>query len=182
MACCPRNVLLIEGRLPETCRGRSGMRRLLLRLVTAAPGGPGTRPGGTTTPPRGARWTGPSRASLGPERFQVLSLGAEDPRKEGTWTWKRGPGIRNRRQWSAERRLPPIARGKDTPRKRVGRFSPSRSRGLANPCVSRRSAPLRGALNETTASRSAKNTGDDACLDQMTYRPLPHRPLAEPAR
>ena len=48
--------------------------------------------------------------------------------------------------------------------KRVGRLSPSRSRGLANPCVSRRSAPPQGALNETTAYPGpVKNTGDDAC-------------------
>src|SRR5450759_3018611 len=53
--------------------------------------------GGHSTPLRGARWTGPSRASVGPKRVQVLSLRAKDPPNEETWTWKRGPGIRNRR-------------------------------------------------------------------------------------
>ena len=38
---------------------------------------------------------------------------------------KHGPGDRNRRRWSAGRRLSPIARGKGTPRKRSGRSSPA---------------------------------------------------------
>jgi hypothetical protein len=112
-------------------------------LVTPHSGGPGTRPGGITTPLRGARWTGPSWACLGPERFQVMSLGAEEPRSEETWTWKRGPGIRNRRGGAP--------RGASPLRKRRGHASPGvsgglagRSGSLARSRVSRRSAPLIG--------------------------------------
>ena len=45
---------------------------------------------------------------------------------------KHGLGDRNRRQWSAGRRLSPIARGKGTPRKRSGRFAPAQEASQAS--------------------------------------------------
>jgi hypothetical protein len=88
------------------------------------------------------------------------------PRTNRMGIRKRGPGIRNRRQWSAERRLPAIASGKDTPRSVSGGHA-GRSRGLANPCVSRRSAPPRWGAQETGTTACpgpVKNTGAGACL------------------
>src|SRR5262249_54300441 len=55
----PHQPRSIEGRLPETVHGRSEAWRPAARLVTLAPGGPGPRPPGTTTRPRGARCTDP---------------------------------------------------------------------------------------------------------------------------
>src|SRR3972149_573169 len=48
-----------------------------------------------------------------------LDRGCQKP--SGSLVRKHGGQEQKSRQWSAERRLPPIARGKDTPRKRVGR-------------------------------------------------------------
>ena len=45
----------------------SGMRRLRAGFVPPLPGGPGNRPGGNTTPPRGARWTGTGRKASSQE-------------------------------------------------------------------------------------------------------------------
>src|SRR5690242_10191970 len=56
----------------------------------------------------------------------------------------RPQGDRKRRKWSAGRRLPPIARRKETPSQGVSGGFASRSGGLANPRVCRRSAPLGG--------------------------------------
>src|SRR5713101_3819024 len=66
------------------------------RLVTKAPGGPGPRPPGTTTWPRGARCTDPE----------------EMPEMEA-----RDPGPKSPR-WSAERRASPRW-GREAPRKRL---------------------------------------------------------------
>ena len=45
---------------------------------------------------------------------------------------KHGPGDRNRRRWSAGRRLSPIARGKGTPRKRSGWFAATQEASQAS--------------------------------------------------
>ena len=74
--------------------------------LTAAPGGPGTRSGGTTTAPQGACWTGTvPRVSDGPRRDKPMRrTGAADREETGTETRKRGPGEQKSPRWSAERR------------------------------------------------------------------------------
>jgi len=73
-------------------RRRSEGRRLRAGLVTPSPGGPGTRPGGTTAAPQGACWTG---------------TGRQRPRPR-----KRGPGDRNRRTGAPRGDVPPPGRAR----------------------------------------------------------------------
>jgi hypothetical protein len=108
-----------RGASPETSRRRDGMRRLPLRLVTAAPGGSGTRPGGTTTAPQGACWTGTgggerppagsqearTRGRKSPQRCaerrsavrqKALTPRPPKPAQGGADEWRDGPGASRR--------------------------------------------------------------------------------------
>jgi len=81
------------------------MRRLRAWFAATRSGSPGTRSGGTTTPPRGARWTRDWRKCLVP--------GNADP------------GARNRRVWRAERRhVPETARAQRHWPRRLARHLP----------------------------------------------------------
>src|SRR6185312_16071297 len=147
----------LRGASPETCRGRSSgegqgrrcglvvssdetgkpgslMRRPRFGLVSRAPGGPGQPSAGTKTgrPMSGAARGGDEGAvATAPDRGPT---GGICRRPEA-----RLKGTQNAAQWSAGRRLPPIARRKETPRKRLGR--PRQPlRGLANPASA--GAPL----------------------------------------
>ena len=105
-------------------------RRLRAGLVTPHSGGPGTRPGGITTPLRGARWTGPSRASaMGRSVFRCGTCGAETAPKDETWTWKRGPGNGNRRS-GAPRGDAPCAWGAHADKARTEKWRLSAPRPL----------------------------------------------------
>ena len=111
--------------------------------LTAAPGGPGTRSGGTTTAPQGACWTGTvPRVSDGPRRDKPMRrTGAADREETGTETRKRGPGEQKSPRWSAERRRARRSgRGPPKPEKGEG--------GRLSGCAFRRSTPshfMRGA-------------------------------------
>src|SRR5216684_2254701 len=96
--------LCYESHQPCSSRGVSGdgpvggarhgvLRR---RLVPSAPGGPGPRPPGTTTWPRGARCTDPE---------EMPEMEARDPGRKSP-------------RWSAERRASPRW-GREAPRKRL---------------------------------------------------------------
>ena len=139
----------VRTRGPATGLGRCGARGR--GLVTSHSGGPGTRPGGTTTPPSR------SFAGLG---LRVRSSNAW-PRREPA---RRQPPQRmsvDQEARTLDQKSPPVER-REAPlrdRKRRGHASQGvsggragRSRGLASPCVFRRSAPLGGARMQTTAS------------------------------
>jgi hypothetical protein len=79
-----------EGRSHETSGGRDRMRRPRAGFVTPLPGGPGNRPGGTMTPPRGARWTGTGFTSLvpgsaDPGPVSLAYAGGAKPRWSAEW-------------------------------------------------------------------------------------------------
>jgi hypothetical protein len=81
-------------------------RRPRAGLVTPRSGGPGTRSGGTMTPPRGARWTGTARMALGQ---RLRSESGVEPSLQSHARDRRGhQETRTREQksppWSAERR------------------------------------------------------------------------------
>ena len=74
---------------------------------------------GRSRDPTGGHYDPSARSSLdravsglgyGPKRVQVWNLRAETPPKDETWTWKRGPGIGNRRG-GAPRGDAPCAQG-----------------------------------------------------------------------
>jgi len=131
------------------------MRRPRASLVSLHSGGAGAPPGTTTGPCQ-------ELADGGPLTFEQ-SAG------------KARPG--------AEMRTPPVERREATlrDRKRGGHASqacraasPAAQRGLASPCVSRRSAPLVGEPRKETTGlpgASTKNRGDGAC----SLHPSPER-------
>ena len=77
----PENRLRSSSDRPRATAHRL-VRRPLSRLVTAAPGGPGNRSGGTTTAPQGACWTGTAHEVFGPARAQQADEA----------NWRNGPG------------------------------------------------------------------------------------------
>jgi len=91
------------------------MRRPRAGFASLHSGGPGTRSGGTTTPPQGACWTGTvPKVSDGPRRDKPMRrTGAAAHEETGTETRKRGPGEQKSPRWRAERRhVPETARDK----------------------------------------------------------------------
>ena len=82
------------------------MRRPRAGFASLHSGGPGTRSGGTTTPPQGACWTGTvPKVSDGPRRDKPMRrTGAAAYEETGTETRKRGPGEQKSPRWRAERR------------------------------------------------------------------------------
>ena len=138
------------------------VRRLRCRLATGSPGGCGTRPGGTTTPARGARWTGWRQLPAPGSADRELKNAAAERRE-----------ARRPASWAGH-----LRRSGDGPDREVG------SRGAAfRTSACRRSAPLiffggakrqraPGALRETgrrsvglegsrcERSREAKRRGD----------------------
>ena len=133
-------------------------------LVTLHSGGPGTRPGGTTTPPRGARWTGrlgdsrqtPPRPGVEPAR------GAEAGDERGV-SWKRGPGIRNRHH-GAPRGAAPSQEGANSRKVApIGAPSPRLCEGQRSPPRRERKTGVPGA--------ATKNTGDGARLHHIRSFP-----------
>ena len=82
---------------------------------------------------------------------------------------KHSPGDINRRAWSAGRRLSGIATGEDTPSQGVSGGFASRSGGLANLRVSRRSIPsalARRRKREGRRPRAVNNRGDESRLNR----------------
>jgi hypothetical protein len=125
--------------------------------------------GGDPNPALGRPWE-PDRGALGPLRRE---LGWTGTGPQGPRPMKRGPGAENRRQWSAERRL--SANGEDTPRQR-GRAG--RSRGFANPCIFRRSAPLAGRDARRRRTPAPQPIGGGGAL-AARVRPKKHRCIRE---
>src|SRR5690242_20185450 len=110
------------------------MRRPRFGLVSRPPGGPGQPSAGTKTgrPMSGAARGGDEgAAATAPDKG---STGGVRRRSEA-----RLKGTENAAQWSAGRRLVPIAREEETPRKRLGRLRQP-LRGFANPASA--GAPL----------------------------------------
>jgi hypothetical protein len=175
----------LRGASPETCRGRSSgegrgrrcgfagspdrpetvrlMRRPRFGLVSRAPGGPGQPSAGITTgcPMSGAARGGDEgAAATAPDKG---STGGVRRRSEARLT-----GTKNAAQWSAGRRLPPIARRKETPSQGV-------SGGFASRSGSDRKLPrlpaLRSprwepgfAIRRGPARGRPKNAGDESRL------------------
>jgi hypothetical protein len=157
--------------------------------VDAAPAGGARNPAlGRSRDPTGGHYD-PSVRSLtglgplqgfvdGPRRDKAMSrTGAADRKQTGAGTRKRGPGDRNRRRWSAERRPFRRSQGEGgTPRKRAGRLrQPLKEprkllRFLGAPLPSQGS---RGRRDDRPTRGRAKNTGDGAWLAAPTCPPNP---------
>ncbi len=113
-------------------RSVDGARRGVLRrrLATKAPGGPGPRPPGTTTWPRGARSTDPEAM---PEP-RSAAPGQKSPRwsaeRRASSRWRargasQAPGVPRHEHAGAPRWAPRVSRRSATPRRVAkGRFKP----------------------------------------------------------
>src|SRR5450631_1555741 len=134
---CNRLIFLItfstEGVPAGRFRKREKGWRPRARLVTPHSGGPGTRPGGTMTPPRGARCVGPRKCGFK----------------------KRGPGEQKSPRWSAERRprSSQEGRGKTEEGSAAWRSIPSQAEG--NESKPRRA---RGILSPATGHPPPRTT------------------------
>ena len=148
-------------------RGREGMRRLRAGLVTPHSGGPGTRSGGITTPPRGARWTGTvprgfgrAKARQADEANWHRSLEKKPERTPGN----ADPGTEKPRS-GAPRGASPLASGEDTPRQACRAASPAAQGASQAPAFFGAPRPLTGRDDgDDGLPGAAKNTGDGARL------------------
>src|SRR5579875_3045472 len=144
------------------------MRRPRFGLVSRSPGVPAPPPAGTKT---GCPQEGLHAAELKERRGPLRTRAPPGVRSAR----KRGSGVRNRRTWSAGRRLVPIARDGGTPRKRLIGWlrQPPRERSQA-PASAGAPLPLLGSreveCDEGSPGADTKNTGDGA------------RPLVIPGR
>jgi len=122
---------------PETVRS---MRRPRSGLVSRTPGGPAQPPAGTKTgcPQIKGLHAVELKERRGPLRTRT-SKGVRSARK-------RGSGVRNRRELSAGRRLPPIARRKETPSSVSGGLA-DRSGASQAPRLPALCSPFSGARN-----------------------------------
>src|SRR5229473_5543958 len=121
------------------------------RLVTEAPGGPGPRPPGTTTWPRGARCTDPE---------EMPEMEARDPgRKSPRWSAERRASPR----WGTIRRLASAWRAaQKRVHARLGRAS-ARCGCRCTRAPSRRSATPRGGMKEGFKPRAQCVAGTRKC-------------------
>jgi hypothetical protein len=126
---------------------------------------------GRSRDPTGGHYDPSARSSLdravsgllGRRRSAVLSRRRQNPRKEETWTWKRGPGIRNRRQWSAERRLPADRKAGRTRLASVSGGSRRAAQGVSQaPAFPGAPLPSGGVDCDDGLPGAAKNTGGGA--------------------
>ena len=173
----PRTSRSHEGRLPETYRRRSGGRRFWRRC--ASRDGSGLQSAAQAAPGRcGARGRGTyprTRAAPG-LRPGPLWVPARSWLTAGRPAWRsRGQSAARRRDENAACGAP---RGDSPPRTRGGHASqacraasPAAQRGLASPCVSRRSAPLVG---ESRRRRQAY-PGPRQRIGAVTHVPLARR-------
>ena len=146
----------------ETGKPGSLMRRPRFGLVSRSPGGPGQPSAGITTGcpmSRAARGGDEGAAATAPDKG---SAGGARRRSEA-----RLKGTENATRWSAGRRLVPIARDEETPRKRLGRLrQPLRERSQA-PASAGAPLPSMGARcgrRRGPARGRPKNAGDESRL------------------
>ena len=147
----------------ETGKPASLMRRPRFGLVSRPPGGPGQPSAGITTgcPMSGAARGGDERAvATAPDRGPT---GGICRRSEA-----RLKGTENAAQWSAGRRLPPIARRKETPSQGVsGGFASRSGSDRKLPRLPALRSPRKGSeeldFGLRRTRRRSKNTGDGAC-------------------
>ena len=136
-------------------RGREGMRRLRAGLVTPHSGGPGIRPGGIMTPPRGARWTGTgANASSQEARTRGLCFRRkpENASRDGAPRGARVPqkGTRHDYEGCATWRSIPstCSRGE---KREDGVPGTAKPRAISHACLPRRSVAKAGCLKFKSA-------------------------------
>jgi len=146
--------------------------------------------GGVSTPALGRPWGlvrahyegPPSMAGRGwDEGERKLSGCDRAARLDQSQPGRTGPGTEIAAKWSAERRLPPIARREETfVRRLTGRCRSRSGVRSQGPRACRRSIPslfgdgIRD-LKEGLPRADSKNTGDVACLDAHSCLKIEHR-------